>query len=343
MLSPDEVRAAYRLILGREPDNDQVVAELAVRHRSVADLRAALLGSVLWPGRFRGPAMAHPTDPAQLSASRREARKIVRRLAPPKGWFRPSAAIRDRSAGCGPAADVMFLQTCDPDRYFEMWAAGSQTVRRYCANQGFGYEAYIGIKSGCFPWHATYNRLFLFKELWERKFRGWAIYIDADAVIADQDFDLRAYLRDKSEFAAVLTHTGAAQWWEVNIGVMMVNFAHPWTGQLVTRLLDLFVAYCRPHLRSAKTREDLPDDQSVLHYLLIENEDPARRHIFLEGGFLNFGSSETLSAPHLPFVQHILQYQGSLEERTAAVARLAREILARTPDTTPNTKGAALS
>jgi hypothetical protein len=80
-----------------------------------------------------------------------------------------------------------------------------------------------------------------------------------------------------------------------------------------------------------------------LHYLLIENEDPARRHIFLEGGFLNFGSSETLSAPHLPFVQHILQYQGSLEERTAAVARLAREILARTPDTTPNTKGAALS
>jgi hypothetical protein len=339
MVRPDEVRATYRLILGREPENDQVVAEHAVRHRSVADLHAALLGSVLWPGRFRGPAMMHPTDAAQLSAARREARKIARRLAPWKGWFRPGAVIRDRSERCGPATDFIFLQTCDPDRYFEMWAAGSQTVRRYCTNQGFAYEAYIGIKSGYFPWHATYNRIFLFKELWERKFRGWAIYIDADAVIANQDFDLRTYLRDKSEFAAVLTHTGEAQWWQVNIGVMMLNFAHPWTGQLVTKLLDLFIAYCRPHLPNAKTWDDLPDDQGVLRYLLIENEDLARRHIYLEGGFLNFGSAETLSAPHLPFVQHILQYQGSLEERTEVVARLTREILARTP----NTKGAALS
>jgi hypothetical protein len=214
-----------------------------------------------------------------------------------------------------------------------MWAAGSQTVRRYCTNRGFGYEAYIGIKSGYFPWHATYNRIFLFKELWDRKFRGWAIYIDADAVIANQDFDLRAFLQDKSEFAAVLTHTGAAQWWDVNIGVMMLNFAHPWTGQLVTKLVDLFVSHCRPHLPTAKDSGDLPDDQSLFHYLLVENEHPARRHIFLDGGFFNFGSADMLASPPLPFVQHVIQFHGSLEERTAAVARLARQILARTAQT----------
>jgi hypothetical protein len=86
------------------------------------------------------------------------------RLARPKGWFQTRAAIRKRQRICGPGADFIFLQTCDPDRYFAIWAAGSQTVRRYCAKQGFGYEAYIGIKSGYFPWHATYNRIFLFKE-----------------------------------------------------------------------------------------------------------------------------------------------------------------------------------
>lgn len=337
MVSPDEVRNAYRVILGREPENERVIAEQVKRHRTIAELGAALSGSAenqrasLLRRSFRGPATHHPTDPALAPILRLEARKIARRLARPKGWFQTRAAIRKRQRICGPGADFIFLQTCDPDRYFAIWAAGSQTVRRYCAKQGFGYEAYIGIKSGYFPWHATYNRIFLFKELWERKFRGWAIYIDADAVIDDQDFDLRAYTQDKSQFAAVLSYNGEAHWWQVNSGVMILNFAHPWTGQLVTKLFDLFLSYCQPHLGNAKSWEDLPHDQWLLSYLLIENEGRARRNIFLEAAdFLNCGSlSERPPSLQRPFVRHVLQPHGSVAERTDTVAKFAQEILTR--------------
>src|SRR4051794_13652195 len=94
MVSSDDVRAAYQFILGREPENDDVVSEHARRYQSIADLRASLLASeefllgYQWPRNFRGPAEAHSGDQETLLEARRTARKFVQNLISRRHWFR---------------------------------------------------------------------------------------------------------------------------------------------------------------------------------------------------------------------------------------------------------------
>jgi len=341
MVSTDEVIAAYRLILGREPDNDQVVAAHAKQYQSVAELRAAFLRShefrLSYPpsAKFRGPASAHRGGRAQRSAWRAEAKKVVEKLAPPTPWFRRlSKTVRPHPEPPDASGDIVFIQTCDPHRYFDMWAAGSQTVRSYCEKNGYAYEAYIGIKNGHFPWHATFNRIFLFGELLEKPFRGWVVYVDADAVIADQAFDLRAYLQDKAGFAAVLSHNGEPHWSNVNIGVVILNYAHPGTSQLIRKYRDLFFSLCQPHLKNAASWGTLPDDQDLFRYVLTENERLVRPGIFLEHADLLNLDPASVTGPHepSPFINHVLLQSGTIKERTEIIAARAKEILRRSAD-----------
>src|SRR5258708_2102608 len=81
--------------------------------------------------------------------------------------------------------DIVCLQTADPDIYYDLLYQTSKTVRLYCNRHGIRYESYIGIKRGYFAWHATFNRIFLIKELLDSGFRGWICYIDADAYVAN--------------------------------------------------------------------------------------------------------------------------------------------------------------
>jgi hypothetical protein len=316
------------------------VADQARQHRSVEELRAAFLWSDEFqrdcppPVKFRGPASAHSSGRSERSAWRAQAKKVVRKLAPARRWFRGTAAMPQRSASSALHGDVRFVQTCDPHQYFDMWAAGSQTVRQYCEKHGYGYEAYIGLKCGHFPWHATYNRIFLLDDLRARNFRGWLIYVDADAIITDQAFDLLAYLHDKSDFAAVLSHNGEAHWSQVNCGVMILNYSHPWAESLITKYREMFSLLCEPHLRNAASWGTLPDDQDLLQYLLVETEQLSRQYIFLEhADLLNFNAAEwTGSHRGVPFIEHVLLQNGTLSQRTETIAARAKEILRSSAD-----------
>src|SRR3954447_11671177 len=93
--------------------------------------------------------------------------------------------------------EVLVLQSADPYHYFDMLVETSRTVRHFCQTNGFRYQCVIGIKRGYYSWHATFNRIILLKELIASGYLGWVFYIDADAYIADQTFDLRAYLEEK--------------------------------------------------------------------------------------------------------------------------------------------------
>src|SRR5438445_8788800 len=70
MISIDDVKSAYRLILGREPENEEVVADHVRRHRSVAELRAKFLGSVEFRDQIRqllaNPAGSHQQGREEL-------------------------------------------------------------------------------------------------------------------------------------------------------------------------------------------------------------------------------------------------------------------------------------
>ena len=87
------------------------------------------------------------------------------------------------------------MQTADSREYRAMLEMTAKVNLAYCAAQGMTYESYLGIKRGVAPWQATYNRIFMLNELLDRGFRGWAIFVDADAFVADFSFDLRGYLK----------------------------------------------------------------------------------------------------------------------------------------------------
>ena len=58
--------------------------------------------------------------------------------------------------------------------------------------------------------------------------RGWVVYLDADAYVADLGFDLVSYLGDKADVCAVFTRAGASpQWWDINDGVFLMNLGNP--------------------------------------------------------------------------------------------------------------------
>lgn len=87
--------------------------------------------------------------------------------------------------------DVVLLQTSDAhSRHFDMLNLTSQTVRAYCELHDFHQSVFVVLKRGSRTWHATYNRIDLLCELVDSKYRGWVLYMDADAWIADLSVDL---------------------------------------------------------------------------------------------------------------------------------------------------------
>ena len=60
MICTEDVRAAYRLILGREPEDEEVVARHARQAASLADLMRAFLGSPEFRGRTAAPPPFRP-------------------------------------------------------------------------------------------------------------------------------------------------------------------------------------------------------------------------------------------------------------------------------------------
>jgi SAM-dependent methyltransferase len=62
-VTPDDVRSAYRLMLGREPESEAVVREHCARHATLGDLRAAFLGSTEFRERAGVPLQASGFEP----------------------------------------------------------------------------------------------------------------------------------------------------------------------------------------------------------------------------------------------------------------------------------------
>jgi hypothetical protein len=170
--------------------------------------------------------------------------------------------------------DIICLQTADPYAYYEMLCETSKTVRLYCKDNGIVYHCYIGIKRGYFGWHASFNRIYMLKEMLDSGFKGWILYVDADAYIADLNFDLRDYLRDKNGYAMIL-RPGAftGEFYDVNIGVMLINASSEHAIWLVDQWLAAFRQVPDDTLRSAFDWGSVPHDQELFQRILSDNPD----------------------------------------------------------------------
>jgi hypothetical protein len=59
---------------------------------------------------------------------------------------------------------VKFLQTADPEKYARLLEVSARSTRAFCAIHGHQYDAFVGLKRGRYPWHATFNRIDLLND-----------------------------------------------------------------------------------------------------------------------------------------------------------------------------------
>lgn len=233
----------------------------------------------------------------------------------------PAARQRAVAAGEGESG-ILLLQTADADRYAPMLAVTAANVREYARRQALGYESFVGIKRGFHPWQATFNRIPMLAELLERGFAGWAVYLDADAYIQDLDFDIAAYLADKQDRAAIFATSGVTgENWDVNAGVLLINFGHPQGRALVESWAARFAAHDDDVLRQAEEWMGPGNDQDLLHDLLRDEPATAAAVLIEPMSFMN--------GPHASFIRQQLRtlapsFEARLEMLAEAVAQTLR-------------------
>lgn len=217
---------------------------------------------------------------------------------------------------------VTFIQTADAHRYSQMLDWSSRTVKSYVKLRGLRYEAFIGLKRGGHPWHATFNRIFMLEDLIERGVGGWVCYLDADAWLVDKDFDVVAYLADKSQFAAIFTPSGSSDHrWDVNAGVFFLNLDHPDGFFLAKRWHQ---AVLEQWFRIGDVTDfpvGGPDDQSLLHELLLAE--------VISPDSIHLASRDLINSQYASFIQqHLRADQNSFEERVAFIRDRTEDVLA---------------
>ena len=216
--------------------------------------------------------------------------------------------------GQGPAR-IKFLQTADAIKYARMLAVSAPSTRAFCAAHGFAYEAFVGLKHGWHPWHATYNRIAMLNEALDAGFEGWLVYLDADAFVVDLHFDLPGYLRGFADKAMIVRPSvpGQQMTWRINAGVLVFNTHHRvavdiirWWGRLfrASRLAGQLAL--PPHL-------SLVDDQKLLQGLLWSRA-AMRRHVHYEDPAL-------INSGHASFIaQYLLSDVPDFDLRVAMIA-----------------------
>lgn len=216
--------------------------------------------------------------------------------------------------------DLSFIQTSDPFKYSKMLDQTSRTVKVYAERHGARYESFVGLKKGMKPWQASFNRIFMIEDLLERGATGWLIYLDADAWIADLEFDLRSFLFGKDDFIGIFASSGAStEWWDVNDGVFLLNLSHPSARSLIHKWKAQMDAHWAIIAESPTFPPGGPDDQSMLHDILRTDFNPS-----------DFGSvsREIINSQHAQFIrQHLRADQRDLDARTRYIRDRVEEVL----------------
>ena len=173
---------------------------------------------------------------------------------------------------------VTIIQTADPIFYYPMLLETSKTVRALCASNGFSYEQYVGIKRGHMPWHASFNRVYMLKEMLDRGVKGWVLYLDADAFVRHLDFDIAGYFAQRSSAGAIFAgYCDGKTPYDINSGGFAVNLSDP-VGQSI--ILDWFrhVDRIPDELFDGAIdwAEDVANDQHLLWHVLHHHVEERR-------------------------------------------------------------------
>jgi hypothetical protein len=215
---------------------------------------------------------------------------------------------------------VLMLQTSDTDIYAPMLAIGERANRAYCESQGFEYRSFVGLKRGHYSWHATYNRIPLIKEIMDEGYRGWVLYLDADAYVRDLAFDIRQIISWRSE-PLIADTAGRDDYWAINAGVFLLNLGDPRGRKIAATWHADFMAISDDDLVKARRWYSIASDQGLLHNLL--RRDVAYRNA------VRRAPPQLLNYHNGTFVRQYLREFGPFSKRVAVMEQDIAEILTR--------------
>jgi hypothetical protein len=215
-------------------------------------------------------------------------------------------------------AQIILYQTASGAVYERMLAATEPGHRAYCEANRLDYRVEVGVRRGFHAWQASFNRVEYLHELLERGFRGWFVYLDADAVIVQSGFDLRRYL-GKREGAALIAAPGGPEDWNINNGIFFLNLGRPEGRELVQRwwrsfhgaITEEMLEHARQPWQPLADGRPFPDDQHLLQMELLRSKDLMQALCLETRGLINLTNGR--------FIRQFLRATGSPEHRLAAI------------------------
>jgi len=220
---------------------------------------------------------------------------------------------------------VLFLQTADAERYQPLLELTSRTVIKYCQRHSFEYESFVGIWRGQHAWQATYNRIPMLQRVAEGGFTGWVCYMDADAFVADLDFDLVGYLSDKSHLALIVASGNpedpALPFYHTNAGVLLINLGHPLGGAIIRAWAERFDSLSDADLAAASVWDQVTNDQEMLGDVLRSLPGAEAATLVLRGqpNLINYDRGK--------FIRQQLRAHGNMQQRIDAVRSETDQVL----------------
>jgi hypothetical protein len=213
---------------------------------------------------------------------------------------------------------IILAQTAAGADYEAMLAATEARHRRYCEAHAIRFWSHVGLRRGHRPWHATFNRIDMLRDMLDAGWEGWFLYLDADTVIRQMDFDIRRYLGRRRRHAMIACTNGDADW-AINAGVLFLNLgdesgraiARRWAGrvdQVVTP--ELLEGSPEPWQPLADGRP-FPDDQHLLQSILREEPALLAATLIERDPIFNLGSGR--------FIRQMIGEGGTPAERLAAI------------------------
>ena len=218
---------------------------------------------------------------------------------------------------------TFLIQTSDDIVYARMLEVTSPNIAAFCERHDLQYRVFRGLKRGHWDWHGCFNRLYMFEELIDEGHDGWVIYLDADAFIVDLDFPIREYLDSKGDRAGVLVHSGATPaYWDVNNGVMFLNFGNPVAKLIVRDWIDRHEAIFDEPEYLSRERPFYFGDQRLLQHILRDN--PA----WFDA--LHIETQKLMNSMHASFIRHhIRSMTPDFDRRLARMQRDVDEVMRR--------------
>jgi hypothetical protein len=223
--------------------------------------------------------------------------------------------------------NITIIQTCDGALYKPLLDAAEPVNRAYASQHGYGYLRWDGIKHGSEPWQATFNRIYLIRELIRSDPQcEWVFYIDADAVVFDFERRLEEFLDPAYLLIACAGGRRPDNYWDLNAGVFFYNSRHVramavldiWAGAYESSKPNVLFKSSDSFVNSS---EYAVSDQELLQDLLRVNPGLAKIYQGSERAAFNYGGT---------FIRQLLR-QGnvSFEQRLAQLRALCAESITR--------------